>query len=370
MPYLFEPGADPALLAMTPAQILLGFDLEPSLAPLSHFEYYRLCVASHFLTCATPVPTDVDIQIRQKLWAQGLPLETVIEMASLVLAARKWDFTQVSRRFTRGAAQTDWEQEVLSGHLGEWFTIAAGAYCALKKYAAPEAAKIRQEIFEAILDEIHRHSEIFGTHWRSENGIQSLKTAANISHNFGDLDRVMDMWGLGLEDPLRLKYYKLTQTPFDPEGKLRYLGRLWVAGELYKEVIAGSSLAFENHRHFALRKPKCLRKSPKLLIQFGPFLEDWGKAVAEFNLANEELVEVVEALVHGWSRLPNTVGYGRALRGIFNVKPNLREHFEASSHLFKNHRLRSTLELSQERFESKWNAEAIKLMDEIPSRAG
>ena len=51
---------------------------------LTHFEYFRLCMASHYLTCGTPVPTDVDNQIRHKLWPAELPLDIALQMALLV----------------------------------------------------------------------------------------------------------------------------------------------------------------------------------------------------------------------------------------------------------------------------------------------
>jgi hypothetical protein len=369
MPYLFDPGTGgTALGQMVPAQVLRAFE-GASQEPLGHFEYFRLCLSSHYLTCATPVPTDVDNQIRQKLWPRQLPLETALEMTALVLASRQWDFKLLSNRCVYGAPGTPWEKESLSGHLGEWFTVSSAAYCALGQYPDPRAGEMRKLVYENIADEVRRHSEIFGSLWRANEGSASLKASANIAHNFGDLDRVMDMWELSPGDPLRLEFYKLTATPFDADRKLRYLGRLWVAGELYKSEIEGSSMALENHRHFALRKPKCLRQSPELRIPLGPFFDDWGRLVARTLAASdgapsERTFEVIEALWHGWERLPKTVGYGRALRGIGEVHPELG--FEAQA---KTHVQRSILQMPQERFEKKWNDEALKLMDDIPSRA-
>lgn len=255
-----------------------------------------------------------------------------------------------------------------SGHLGEWFTLSSAAYCALGQYRDAQAQGKRQELFDAIGDEVRRHSEIFGTLWRANEGIACLKASASIAHNFGDLDRVMDMWELSVADPLRLEFYKLATMPFDSNRKLRHLGRLWVAGELYKAVIDGSSMALENHRHFALRKPKCLRMSPELLIPTGPFFDDWGKRVARYlasdDVPTEDTIEVVEALKHGWERLPKTVGYGRALRGMLEVHPKL--DVEAVK---KVHTSRAVLEMPQERFEKKWAEAALKEMEDIPSRA-
>ena len=173
----------------------------------------------------------------------------------------------------------------------------------------------------------------------------SLKASASIAHNFGDLDRVMDMWELAVDDPLRLEYYKLGVSPFDSNRKLRYKGRLWVAGELYKSTIDESSMALENHRHFALRKPKCLRRSPAFLIPTGPFFDDWGKNVAR-GLADtdgrpsEETQEVIEALLHGWERLSKTIGYGRALHAIREFHPPIRA---SKFHMLRAIRARNSL---------------------------
>lgn len=379
MPYLFDPEVGPGigpeigdtpLARFRPAQVVTEFSRALALDPkktLSHFEYFQLCVSSHYLTCATPVPTDVDNQIRKKLWPAELPLEIALQMADFVLESRKWDFTVVTNRFVGGARGGPWEREFLSGHNGEWFTIAAGAYCALKLYADPAAEQKREEVCQAVSDEIERHSEVFASLWKAKEGVACLKASAAIAHNLGDLDRVMDMWDLFVADPLRLRFYKLSAQPFDSNGKLRYLGRLWVAGQLYKSEIQGGSMSFENHRHFALRKPRCLRKDRSLMIHMAPFLDEWGEEVARFfagadGTPSEETLEIVDALRSGWDRLPKTVGYGRALRGMMKIHPNLRIEDLTKSQ-------RQVLEAPQDRFEKKWAEAALQEMDDIPSRA-
>jgi hypothetical protein len=357
MPYLFDAYSEASSLGqLIPAQIVRSHQADPARV-LTHAEYFKLCLSAHYLTCATPVPTDVDNQIRHKLWPAGLPLEMALEMAQFVLGSRKWDFTLLSRRFTYGARESVWEKEVILGHLGEWFTVAAGAYCALGRYKATAALRVRNELFEEIAGEVNRHSEIFGSLWKGGYGVGCLKASASVAHNFGDLDRVMDMWELSVVDPLRLRFYKLTVLPFDADRKLRYLGRLWVAGELYKSPIAGSSMALENHRHFALRKPRALRQDSDLMITTGPFLDDWGRrvasALAESGKPSDHTLEVVDTLKQGWNRLPKTVGYGRALSGIFQV------HAELGSVSVE----------SEQAFEKSWALEALRLMDDIPSRA-
>jgi hypothetical protein len=370
MPYLFEAGtARAALERFEGSEAVLGYGGEPT-ESLDQFSYFRLCLSAHYLTCSTPVPTDVDNQIRKGLWPADLPLETALQMAALVLESRRWDFRRVTGRYAYGAPGTPWSQELLTGLYGEWFSVAAGSYCALKQYGDDALASSRgQELFEAISDEIHRHSEVFGSLWKANEGLACLKASASIAHNLGDLDRVMDMWDLSVGDPLRLRFYKLGVHPFDADRKLRYLGRLWVAGELYKSTIEGSSMALENHRHFALRKPRSLRKSPEFLIPFAPFYDDWGRAVAH-GLAgpggkpSAETIEVLETLKVGWERQPKTLAYGRGLRGMFEVHPELRlEDFTGDPER------RRLLALPQERFEKKWADAALALMDDIPSRA-
>lgn len=363
MPYLFEAESE-SLASFPPAATVLAF--VPG-AELSHFEYFRLCLSCHYLTCATPVPTDVDLQIRQKLWPAGLPLVTALEMGALVLASRDWDFTLVSSRVSRGAAGTEWEKAPLHGHFGEWFTVAAGAYGALGKYRANEAKTLRAAVFDAIVAEAERHANVFASVWRAKDGLGVLRASASIAHNFGDLDRVMDMWALPIEDPLRLRHYGLSTSPFDPDGKLRLGGRLWTAGELYKSEIGGSSMALENHRHFALRKPRALRTRPSLRVPLGPFFDDWGAEVAR-RLEGEALEDVVVALADGWGRLDRTVAYGRALREILEARAELRTHPRVAE-LQKNVRFKTVLRTTRESFEETWASAALALLEDIPSRA-
>jgi hypothetical protein len=384
MPYLFSEASPhrerfhsfpPANLLQDYARMMSEKENDPT-----HVEYFRLCVCAHYSSCGTPVPTDVDNQIRLKLWPRKLSLEMAIEMADFILESRGFDFTAVTTRFTVAPLDSNSGvmQAPLSGHLGEWFTLASAAYCAFLNFKGEIAEKKRAEIFSAIADEVRHHSEIFGALWKAGDGLGALQASANIAHNFGDLDRVMDMWDLSPVDPLRLEFYKLGSMPFNADRKLRYLGRLWVAGELYKSPIEGSAMAFENHRHFALRKPKCLRESPLLLVPNGPFFDAWGKTVAEYFLSrgesgseggSESLNEVIDALIHGWNRLPKTMGYGRALRGILEVAPELAQTHADLGSLLGDRTVKEQLNVTESDFESKWSTAALHWMDEIPSRA-
>lgn len=360
-PYVFgdDPSAE-AIRATPPARTVR--EVDPS-APLSHAGYFRLCLSAHYLTCATPVPTDVDNQIRKKLWPASLPLATALEMAALVLESHEWDFAPLTERTSFGAAGSAEAHVPLNGHLGEWFTVAVGAYAALGQYRADEAKKLREALLAAIDREVTRHSEVFGSVWRAGDGLGALRASVSIAHDFGDLDRVVVMWDVSPADPLRLRYHGLTTSPFDAERRLRYQGRLWTALELYKSPIDGSSMAFENHRHFALRKPRALRTHPALRVPIGPFFDAWGHTVGSM-LDGEALDEVVDALVYGQERLRATIGYARGLHGILSVKPALRERA-----LRADARYRKMLDAPREQIERTWSEAALALLDDIPSRA-
>lgn len=270
---------------------------------LTHFEYFRLCVSAHWATVATFVPTDVDNQIRHKLWHPGLPIETLRAMAELALAARDWDARPLTTRFVEDAGF------VLSGHSGEWFSIAVAAYAALRRRDPDLAARLAG----AIVAEAQGEAALFARLRARGDGLNALRASTLIAHNLGDLDRVIEMWNLPADDPLREAAFKLGHpTEKGQPARTGWRGDLVAAGELNQ-----AHMAAENHRHFALRKPKCLRRSIDLLLPTGPFFDDWGKRMAAHPaLSREDVAEVVLALIEGWERLPETVGYPRALAGV------------------------------------------------------
>jgi hypothetical protein len=362
MPYLFD-GKPDALAQSQPARSILSFHQNPE-RELSHFDYFDLCLSAHFLTVGTPVPTDVDNQIRKKLWADGTDEAVLLQMADRVLACRHWPLELFSTRYQKGAAGSAYEHQSVSGHLGEWFTVAAGAYSCFTRLGSGAAIQKREELFAAITEEVVRHSELFGSLWRAQDGLGCLKAAASLAHNFGDLDRVMDQWELPQNDPLRIAHYKLGSIPFDLNRKLRHGGRIWSAGELYKSTIDGSSMALENHRHFALRKPRILRAKASYRLPNGPFFDAWGLEVLQ-SLSDEHYQEVVQALVDGWNRLPGTMGYARALQ--WELSKN--GWSGALSELKSDKQKRKALEVSLGAFEKRWNEEALRHLEEIPSRA-
>ena len=235
----------------------------------------------------------------------------------------------------------------MSGHYGEWFSTASAAYGALRGIAPDRA----HEIADMIVAEVQREARLFREWRQSGDGLATLQCATIIAHNLGDLDRVIDLWNLPADDYLRVHVYKAGHA----EEK-RFGGELLQAGELNK-----AHMAKENHRHFALRKPKCIRAAADLMLPLAPFLDDWGVRLARHkSLSAEDVGEVAEALIDGWLRLPDTVGYARALAGILESFPggfNALATLVPAKHArtLKSGPLRALCSIPQARFEAQWN---------------
>jgi hypothetical protein len=361
VPFALHPDFEPALPYLN---TLRAVQSAPE-APLSHFDYYRLCLSAHYTTVASYVPTDVDQQIRFRLWDPALPLATLTQMAELVLSVRDWDTRPLSRREISAPKSG----ERLGGHLGEWFSVAAGAYGALRRKSADLAA----EVAGRIIREVDRHGQIYSELKTARDGVGLLKAATIIAHNLGDLDRVLEMWKVPADDPLMQKVFRAGHADaLSPQTSLVE------AGALNK-----SMMALENHRHFALRAVKPLRRSPDLLLPIGPFFDGWGRIVARHpQLSATEVADIVEALVLGWERLgsrggsaaqrvsktpdaPVPLGYPRALAGILDAFPGgmsaLAKLLPArTARDLKAGPLRALIQVPQARFEEHRASLALK----------
>jgi len=267
---------------------------------LSQSEYFLLCLSAHYGTVGSFVPTDVDNQIRFRLWHPAVEAEEIVKMAHLVMEAIPWDPRPVSTRWVLNSAGRG---RVLSGHDGEWFSLAVGAYAACRR-RDPE---LSQTVLGSIESELIREKEVLEEFAKREDGIQMLIASTLIAHNLGDLNRVIEMWNLPEEDEL-VKLAKSDVPWFTLAGKLNKL-----------------FMAEENHRHFALRGPKSLRRYAECLLPVGPFFDSWGERVASHpEITVTDIREIVTALVDGWVWLAEkreklnapTVGYARAIVGL------------------------------------------------------
>lgn len=314
--------------------ILQNTSPEDSLETLKWQDYFQLCVAAHYATVATFVPTDVDVHIRQKLWRpQNPPLcweeEILPEMMALVKKAFSWDATWISARWLQTPSG-----KLLEGHKGEWLSLAAAALGA-SRHTHPQSY---QEVFSMIEHELALEETCFQEFLEHKDWMSLLKASVLISHNLGDLERVLEAWGLP----------QLFQEHFNRPLFLK-------AGQINREL-----MALENHRHFALREPRPLRKNLDFLLPLGPFLDDWGKELATHpDLSLDEMGKILEALIQGFYRLKGPVGYARALVGIENHYPGglseLTKPLPSKvTKLWTSGSLRTQCSLSQLRFEAQW----------------
>ena len=342
-PFIFEEKPTPATRYI---EILSNENNE-----LSSIEYYEFCIAAHFATVGTFVPTDVDVAIRDKLWRKINSPEDFAPMWNLVQEFATWDESLVSKRFVI----TD-SGKKLSGHQGEWFTIAMAAYGTAVKKIHSFVPEIRSQI-EALVKEHEDALAELRLKFLSEPNFPNAKNyldgVAAVAHNLGDLNRMMDAWELGDMDVLKRRI----QNPRE---------EFTIAGNLYKELLAS-----ENHRHFPLREPKCIRKSSKFLLNYGPFFDDWGSSLVS-SLSEGELREVAESLISGWKRLnPKSIyasqGYARALAGMIAALPNKRADLEsllspALKKDFNEGGIRTLLNVTRAQFEKQWVRQLLKYL--------
>jgi hypothetical protein len=280
---------------------------------LSLTDYFYLCMASHWATAGTFVPTNVDNQIREGLWRHQEVGRHIEKMARLTIESWNWDYSQVTNR----KSYNPQNGQVMSTHEGTWLSVAIGAYCALKKNKREALAA---EVAEVILAEITKEERLLLELRESRDHINFLRSTALMAHNFGDLDRVIDQWEMPADDPFRNRIYKLGHGPHPSYSPI-----LAFAGQVNK-----CFLSVENHRHMSMRQPRCLRKSHDFLIPVGPFMEEWGGILgATPKLSSAEKGEIVAALYEGFKRQDQALGYPRAFKAMMQALPEGLESLQA-----------------------------------------
>lgn len=270
------------------------------------FEYFYICMAAHWTTAGTFVPTDVDNQIREGLWRHGEIGKHIERMGRLTIDSWTWDYSQVTNR----KSYNEKAKQVMSTHEGTWLSVAIGAYCALKKNKRDALASA---VADVILAEADKEEKLLLELQEKRDHINFLRTTALMAHNFGDLDRVIDQWQMTDDDPFKKHIYKLGHRLNE-----NYSPVLFYAGLVNKNF-----LSVENHRHMSLRQPKCLRNSSRFLVPVGPFMDDWGQILGSAkDLTLEEKAEIVSAFFEGYSRQNTAFGYVRAFRGLIHSLPD------------------------------------------------
>ena len=273
------------------------------LANINLTEYFHICLAAHWTTAGTFVPTDVDNQIRERLWKHKDIKKHIQKMARLTIESWSWDYAQVTNRKSYNRIN----DEVMSTHEGTWLSVAIGAYCALIKHKEVELA---QEVADVILAEIKKEEVLLLQLREDRDHINFLRAAPLMAHNFGDLDRVMVQWNMNIEDPFCKKIFKLGHELNDAYDPI-----LVFTGKVNQEFSSK-----ENHRHMSMRQPKCLRKSSDFLIPVGPFMDQWGEDLGKSDkLSFEEKAEIIAAFYEGYTRQDQAFGYSRAFGAMMRA---------------------------------------------------
>lgn len=308
-------------------------------------EYFYICMAAHWSTAGTFVPTNVDNQIREGLWKHKEILGHIDRMARITIDSWLWDYEQVTNRKSYNPDNG----QVMSTHEGTWLSVAIGAYCALVKHKKEELAK---EVTDVILAEIDKEEKLLIELREKRDHVNFLRSTALMAHNFGDLDRVIDQWQMPEDDSFRKRIYKLGHQLND-----QYSPILVYAGQVNKKL-----LSVENHRHMSMRQAKCLRRSYKFLIPVGPFMDTWGETLGQAeNLTLAEKGEIVSCFFEGYKRQDQAYGYARAFRGLIQSLPRGLDTLEADLPFdlvaeIKKSKFSKIAELSKEDFENEFKA--------------
>lgn len=292
-------------------QVLQGAESISRLSEADQVEdYFAFCVACHHATVATFVPTDVDSKIRGLLWRQTRDREAMRRMFHFTLRAMKWSLSGISKRATELA-----QVGPVSGHNGEMLSILAGALGSFLRVGDEEYA---EKAAAAIHEELEREAAELRFAMRTRGcELDVHRIAASLTHNAGDLDQGISFWQTGERyAAARKRFGRLAH-----ENTTPHEGAYQTAARIYKKAMSA-----EGHRNYPLRGVKPLRQSPDLLLPLSPFLDDWGAMVARHpSLTMADRAEVLGALLHGCSSIPNQRGYYRAIHGMAGVLENRME---------------------------------------------
>lgn len=276
--------------------------------------YFRLCLACHYSTVASFVPTDVDSKIRGLIWRKTRDLDTLRAMCDFALHAAGWPLEPVSARNVDAG-----ELGSVSGINGEWLSVILGAH---GRFLALGDAEYAAKTADAVEAELQREAQAYRRALVSQGReLDAAGLAMVLTHNAGDVDQGISFWESRHQES-RERFSRLAH-----ENVSAYGGWFHSAALLYKD-----GLAAEGHRNYPLRSVKALRRSRDLLLPIGPCLDDWGAAIATHpSLSIEERAEALDALVKGCRKVQGQVGYYRAIAGFANASE--RTFDSAQQHL-------------------------------------
>ena len=317
-------------------------------APADLTDYFTLCLACHFASVATYVPTDVDAKIRHALWLDQTDADELARMRELALYIGEWDTSGVSTRAVT-LERPNARVERHSGHDGELLSVLCGGLVGHWKVGdALSAARFE----DAIDAELAREARAFDDVIRDKGREVALAgLAAILTHNAGDVMQVLgSKHAKYLPPAVKLRFTDLARERFE-----RYGGAFGRAAAVYRAVMAP-----EGHRNYPLRELKELRRSAELLLPIAPFLDEWGELLARWpGFSVDERANIVGGLITGCRKVEGQEGYYRALAGFERVFPGGLDSRDLTAHLSSRVRsdlrdatLRKKVAVRRESFES------------------
>jgi hypothetical protein len=273
-------------------------------------DYFALCLAAHFATVASYVPTDVDTKIRHALWMAQTDSAERERMYEVALASAAWDVRSVSARLIPLRTDATAAHEFLSGHDGERLSVWAGALAAA---ARREENAWQARFMEAIAAELEREAAAYrDLEITRGRDLDWLRAAAVLTHNAGDVNQGLLVHARGRPEPAVQRFARLAQ-----EDGSRFGGTFADAAAVYRAVLAP-----EGHRNYPLRAARGLRTHAALLLPIAPFLDDWGARLARWEPWDDAVrAEAVAAVVEGCRVVAGQAGYYRALAGFAAAFP-------------------------------------------------
>lgn len=321
-------------------------------------DYFAFCLACHFATVATFIPTDVDAKIRGVLWDPREDRGCLRAMADVALAAATWDVSSVSTRMVTVA-----DGATISGHNGEWLGVACGA---IGCFLAIGDLDYADRLYAAVTAELEREAAAFRRLVRTRDAeLDVLRLSVVLTHNVGDVDQGLSFW----RDDLHNHPYHCQLNRLAHENSKPFSSTFQVAAAVYKRLMAP-----EGHRNYPLRTVKALRSSADLLLPISPFLDDWGMLISSHErLSNDDRAEVVAALLTGCKKIPGQLGYFRALSGIeesLGGLDNLAKRLPGGVRaLLKDSDLRRAIAVKRISFESTLRKRTISVLAESTGRS-
>jgi hypothetical protein len=280
-------------------------EADPAPTPAARTEYFALCLAAHFASVASYVPTDVDAKIRHALWFDD-PIEELRRRRDLALGLETWDVRGVSARIVEVPGFGP-----VSGHDGERLSVLCGGMVGLLQAGDAESAELLERAIDLELD---REARAFAA-VEAEEGLEIdlLRLAWILTHNAGDVVQGLSAKsGAAVGAREKRRFADLARDRFD-----RYGGAFARAAALYRAILAP-----EGHRNYPLRATKLLRAHADLLLPLGPCLDSFGARLATWPSWNaRERAEVVAAVVEGCRKVPGQDSYYRVLSGFDAAHP-------------------------------------------------